>query len=117
MRKLIICLVLFLVIPTSTFGQEKQAITDEGRPVVLKDDGTWEYAEEQCETSPDPESIIYPARPFVRLLDLAVSHEGKVYTLVDNGIEIMDVKTRHSVPSLFDPKGTAWVLLPFYQSR
>lgn len=117
MKKLIICLVLFLVFPPFAFGQDKQAITDEGRPVVLKDDGTWEYAEEQGETPPDPESIIYPARPFIRLLDLAVSHEGKVYALVDDGLEIMDVNTRRSAPRLFDPKGTVWVLPPFYQSR
>ncbi len=58
MKKLIICLVLFLVFPPCAVGQDKQAISDEGRPVVLKDDGTWEYAEEQGETTPDPESIM-----------------------------------------------------------
>ena len=113
MKQLII---LFLVFPLYTFGQAKQAITDEGRPVVLRDDGTWEYAEEQGETPPDTESIIYPTRRR-RLLDLAVSREGKVYALVDDGFEIMDVNAGRSVPRLFDPKGTVWALPPFYQSR
>ena len=117
MKKLIICLVLFLVSPPCAFGQDKQAITDEGRTVILKDNGTWEYAEDQGETLPDPESIIYPARPYARLLGMAVSQEGKVYALVDDGFEIMDVNAGRSSPRRFDPKGTVWVLPPFYQSR
>jgi len=106
MKKLIICLVLFLVSPPCAFGQDKQAITDEGRTVILKDNGTWEYAEDQGETLPDPESIIYPARPYARLLGMAVSQAGKVYALVDDGFEIMDVNAGRSSPRRFDPKGT-----------
>ena len=92
------------------------ATTDDGKQVMLSPDGTWQYAEDRNSKEPQ----LGPMTPFSgrqRILDLDVSSQGKVYGLVDNGFEVLDMEKRRARPYVFDPKSTVWELPPFSFSQ
>ena len=93
------------------------ATTDNGKQVMLSPDGTWQYAEEKNSKEPQLGSMTrFSGRQ--RVLDMDVSSQGKVYGLVDNGFEVLDVEKRRArPPSVFDPKSTVWELPPFSFSQ
>ena len=107
---------LFLASPAYPQTTSQFATTDEGKQVILSPDGTWRYAEERDSKEPQ----LGPMTHFSGeqwILDMEVSSQGKVYGLVDDGFEILDVEQRSARHYVFDPKSTVWVLPPFSRSR
>jgi hypothetical protein len=92
------------------------ATTDEGKQVILRPDGTWEYAKERDSKEPQ----LGPMTRFSslkRILDMEVSSQGKVYGLVEDGFEVLDMEQRRARPYVYDPKSTIWELPPFSRSQ
>lgn len=106
---------LFLTSPAYPQITPQIATTDDGKQVILSPDGTWEYAEERDSKEPQ----LGPMTRFSgrkRILDMAVSSQGKVYGLVNDGFEVLDVEKRRARSYVFDPKSTIWVSPPFQRS-
>ena len=49
MKKLTTTLIIIIASLTLTFGQNQEATTKDGKKVILKPDGTWEYTQEKIE--------------------------------------------------------------------
>ncbi|MDA2934365.1 hypothetical protein MYX82_08475 [Acidobacteria bacterium AH-259-D05] len=117
MQRNAITLAFLLIAFVLTSHAQQWATTDDGKQVILRDDGTWEYSPEPKpnEEGPRLESLTRLSG-LHRVIDMAVDSQGKVYALVENGIEIADINEQKTTRRVFDPKSSVWVLPPFYRS-